>query len=100
MTSSATADSGLCVSLPTDHQHNPYFMNLVNSSDDDQDGLWFILPLLCWFCKAKTTVEQEQLFQSLKSAKSKLSEEGGSLDIFSKDNIPLTKTNSFKLWNT
>lgn len=47
MTSSATADSGLCVSLPTDHQHNPYFMNLVNSSDDDQDGLWFILPLLC-----------------------------------------------------
>lgn len=47
MTSSATADLGLCVSLPTDHQHNPYFMNLVNSSDDDQDGLWFILPLLC-----------------------------------------------------
>ena len=26
------------------------------------------------FCRAKTSVEQEQLFQSLKSAKSKLSE--------------------------
>lgn len=56
------------------YQHNPYFINLVNSSNDDQEGLWFILPLLCWFCRAKTTVEQEQLFQSLMSAKSKLSE--------------------------
>lgn len=71
MTYSATAYLGLCVSLLTDHQHHHYFMNLVNSSDDDQDGLWFILPVLCWFCKAKTAVEQEQLFQSLKSDKSK-----------------------------
>lgn len=57
MTYSATADLG----LPTHHQHNHYFKNLVNSSHDSQNGVWFILPLVIWLCRAKTTVEQEQV---------------------------------------